>query len=241
MLKRSEISDARTKMMDAEGADASRDEMRRAVKQAILLNEHLLRRAWGILYLALSLSMFLSIFGVPILDSAGVLKSFGVLGSIIVSLTASGCGVIAILWAFRRVRDTAEITRPEDDRAWSRLLGYRFLIPMWVLLNAVAILTIVLAKGQTALVMLLIHLGLAFYLYYALRLSFSKNIPGEAVIAIVSLSLSSIASIALLQITTRPGPYVILWIATIAAWIFSGVYARTRPIPELEEGRTGLE
>ena len=48
------------------------------------------------------------------------------------------------------------------------------------------------------------HLGLAVYMYYALRLSFSKRIPGEAVIAIASLSLSSIASIALLSIVHEP-------------------------------------
>ena len=56
-------------MMDNEGADASSDEVRRAFKRAILLIEHLLRRAWGILYLALALSMFLSIFGGRIIDS----------------------------------------------------------------------------------------------------------------------------------------------------------------------------
>jgi hypothetical protein len=227
-------------MMDNEGADASRDEVRRAVKRAILLNEYLLRRAWGILYLALALSMFLSIFGTPIIDSLTVAKSFGVLGTMAMDMTASGCAIIAILWAFKRVRNTAEITHPEDNRAWSRLLGYRFLVPIWIAINGVVISTIVLATIRVPLVDLLLHLGVAVYLYYALRLSFSKKIPAEAFIAIVSLSLSSIASIALLSITTSPAPSALLWGATIVAWIFVGVYARTRPIPEFEE-RTGLE
>src|SRR5579864_2700145 len=186
-------------MMDNGGADVTRDEMRRAVKQAILLNEYLLRRAWGVLYIVLALSMFLSIFGVPILEVA---KSFGVPSSLAVDMTASGCGIIVILWAFKRVRNTAEITRPEGDIAWSRLLGYRFLIPLWIAINGIVIMTIAFASGRASLVVLLIHLGLAVYLYYALRLSFSKKIPGEAFVAIGSLSLSSIASIALLSITT---------------------------------------
>lgn len=101
--------------------------------------------------------------------------------------------------------------------------------------------TVVLARVRLPLIDLLIHLGLAFYLYYALRLSFSKKVPAEAFVAIASLSLSSMASIALLSITTSPGPYALLWGATIVAWIFSGIYARTRPIPEFEEERTGLE
>ncbi|MCL4519149.1 MAG: hypothetical protein M1587_08145 [Thaumarchaeota archaeon] len=225
-------------MMDKGGADVSRDQMRRAVKRAIILNEYLLRRAWGILYLALSLSMFLSIFAVPIIDS---LDSIGVLGSIAIDMTASGCAVTAILWAFKRVRNTAEITHTEGDRAWSRLLGYRFLAPLYLAINAVAILTIMFATARVSLVVLLIHLGLAVYLYYALRLSFSKKIPREAIIAIGSLLLSSVASIAMLSIITSPGPYALIWLATIIAWMSSGIYARTRPIPEFEEERTGLE
>jgi hypothetical protein len=225
-------------MMDDGGADVTGDAVRRAVKRAILLNEHLLRRAWGVLYIVLALSMFLSIFGAPIVDS---LESIGVASTIAMDMTASGFGTIAILWAFKRVRNTAEITQPEGDRAWSTLLGYRFLVPLWIAINGILIMTIVFARGRVSLVDLLIHLGLAIYLYYALRLSFSKKIPAEAVIAIGSLSLSSIASIALLSIITSPGPYALIWGATIVAWIFSGVYARTRPIPEFEEERNGLE
>jgi Ca2+/Na+ antiporter len=224
-------------MMDNEGADASRNEVRRAVKRAILLNEYLLRRAWGILYLALALSMFLSIFGSPIVDS---LVSIGFASTIAMDLIASGCAIIAILWAFKRVRNAAEITHPEGDRAWSRFLGYRFVVPLWIAVNATVIVTIVFARLEVPLVDLLIHFGLAVYLYYALRLSFSK-VPEEAVIAIALLSLASIASIALLSITTNPAPSGFLWLATIVAWIFAGVFARTRPIPEFEEERTGLE
>ncbi len=225
-------------MMENSGTDSTRDQVRGAVKKAILLNEYLLRRAWGILYLALSLSMFLSIFGTPIIDS---LVPIGIEGALAMNMTASGCAMIAILWAFKRVRNTAEVTHREADRAWSKLLGYRFLVPLWIAINAVVIMAIAFAAGRVAPVILLIHFGLAVYLYYALRLSFSKKILGEAVVAIASMSLSSIASIALLSIVTSTWPYVLLWGATIVAWIFCGVYARTRPVPEFEEERTGLE
>ena len=135
-------------MMDNGGADVARAEVRRAVKRAILLNEYLLRRAWGILYLALSLSMFLSSFGTAIIDSLG---SIGVASTLPLDMTASGSGIIAILWAFKRVRNSAEITHPEGDRAWSRLLGYRFLVPLWIAIEAVAILTIAFASGRVSL------------------------------------------------------------------------------------------
>ena len=225
-------------MMENEAADVSRDDMKSAVNRAILLNEYLLRRAWGVLFIVVALSMFLSIFGVAILQVA---KSFGIPGSITFAVTASGCGLVVVLWTFKRVRYAAEITRPEGDPAWSRLLGYRLLVPLWVVTNAASVSTVVLASTLLPMVFFLIHLGLAAYLYYALRLSFSKNIPGEANIAIGSLSLCSIASLALLSVSTGAGPYALLWGATIVAWISCGVFAHSRPIPEFEEERTGLE
>ena len=92
--------------------------------------------------------MFLSIFGVPILEVA---KSFGILSSITVDMTASGCGTVAILWAFKRVRYTADITHPEGDRAWSRLLGYRFVVPLWIATNGiVVIMTIAFAQWPSS-------------------------------------------------------------------------------------------
>ena len=228
-------------MTDNGGVYVVSDEVRQAVRKAILLNEYLLRRAWGTLYLALALSMFFSIFGSPLINSLAGVKSFEGLGTLSMDLTASGCAIIAILWAFKRVSNSADIIHPESDRVWSRLLGYHFLVSLWITTNAIVIVTIVLARAQVPLVLQLVHVGLAVYLYYALRLSFSKKIPGEAAIAIASLSLCSVASMALLSITMSHWPYALVWGATIVVWIFSGVYARTRPIPEFEEERTGLE
>ena len=148
-------------MMDNEGKDVTPAEIRSALTRATVLNEYLLRRAWGILFLVLALSMFLSIFGVSILEVA---RSYGVASSAAISLTASGSSIVVILWAFKRVRNWAEITHPEGNRAWSRLLGYRFLVPLWIAVNAIAIMTIVFARSQVSLVLLLIYFGLAVYL-----------------------------------------------------------------------------
>ena len=190
------------------------------------------------MFLSLALSVFISSFGTPIVDSLG---SIGVASTLPINMTASGCGIIAILWAFKRVRNSAEITQPEGDRTWSRLLGYRFLVTLWIATNAVVILTIAFAYSLLPMVVFLIRLGLAVLLYYGLRLSFTTRIPADATIAIGSLSLSSITSNALLSIFASPGPYPLLWGATNVVWIISGNLALTRSIPESVEARTGLE
>ena len=227
--------------MDDGVAYAPREEISQGVKRALLLNEHLLRRAWGVCYVALALSMFFSIFGVPIIGSLAIARPLGLLGTITMALAASGCALVAILWAFRPVRNAAMILQPEDNRAWSRLLGYSFLVPLWLGVNGIVVSTLILARAQVPLVDFLVHFGLALYVYYALGLSFAKRIPPEASIAIATLTLSSVSSIALLTVSVTPGIYALLWGATIIVWISSGLYARTRPLPEFEEERTGLE
>ena len=224
--------------MDNSKAEVSRDDVQRAVKQGILLNEHLLRRAWGVLYVVLAFSMFISSFGVPILEVA---KLVGLPGSMATTMTASGSALIVILWTFKRVGYSADVTHPVDIPAWPRLLGWRFLVPLWIATNVVALSTLVFVPARTPLVVFLIRLGLVVYLYYAMRLSFSRKIPGEAVVAIGSLALGSVASIALLSMVLSPGPYALIAGATIVAWVVSGVFALTRPIPEFEEEHTGLE
>lgn len=218
--------------------DGSPDDARHAVRQAILLNEHLLRRAWGVVYVVLAVAMFFSIFGLAILDVA---RLVGVLGSMAIAMAATGCGLIVILWTFRRVRFAVEITHPEARPAWSRLLGYRLLVPLWIAMNGAETLSVAFGAGLMPTVFFLEHLGVAVYLYYAIRLSFSKALPGEAVAAIGSLSLSSIASLALWPFDKTPALYALLWGATIVAWAICGVFARTRAVPEFEEERTGLE
>lgn len=225
-------------MMESGEADVLHADTRRAVRQAILLNEHLLRRAWGVLFIVIAFSMFLSIFGVAILEVA---KSFGVQGSIALAMTGTGLGLIVILWTFKRVRFAVELTHPEGDPPWARLLGYQLLAPLWIGANAVMAMTVALAAPLLPSVFSLTHLGLAAYAYYAVRLSYSKKIPLEAMFAVGSLSLCSIATLVLLPFVRIAGPYALLWGATIVAWALSGAFARTRPIPEFDEERTGLE
>lgn len=224
--------------MEKETVDGSLDDTRHAVKQAILLNEHLLRRAWGVVFVVLAFAMFFSIFGVAILDVA---RLAGVLGSVAVAMAATCFGLAVILWTFKRVRFAVEVTHPESDPAWSRLLSYRLLVPLWLALNGAETLAVIFAARLLPTVFFLEHLGVAAYLYYAIRLSFSSALPGEAVAAVGVLSLGSVASLALWPFDKSSGPYALIWVTTIAVWALCGIFALTRPVPEFEDERTGLE
>ena len=211
-------------------------EVKQAIRKAFVLQRYLLRRAWGILYAASSVSIFLAVFGQLLVDLMGIPRDFADLASLTMSMAASGSAFIAILWTFKRVRNTAEIHEINSGRRWAEFLGWRFLVPMWVAINAIMIFSITFFRQHAPLVLLLIYLGLALFLYYALTQSFPEGIPFEGIISISSFSFSTIVSIALMALSVRDSvPFVIIWISTIFLWIISGAYARSLPIPKLKE------
>ena len=151
---------------------------------------------------------------------------------IVVNMVASGTAFIAILWAFKRARDTAEIRNAMVDRRWSRPLGYRVVVPAWVAIYAILILTVIFFRPQAVSVILVVYAVLAAYLYYALRLSFPLKLPPEGIVALSSLVITTGGSILLLSVLARdPAPFGILWISTVAVWLVAAAYARTRSPP----------
>ena len=177
----------------------------------------------GVLYAALSLAMFVTIFVTPSEPTIAI--------RFVVNIAASGTALIAILWEFKRARNTAEIRNAIVDRRWSKPLGYRVLLPLWVAIYAILILTVIFLRPQAVSVILVIYAALAVSVYYALRLSFPLRLPPEGIVALSSLAVAAMGSIAFLPFVRDSAPYAILWGATIAALALAAVYARTRPPP----------
>lgn len=207
----------------AEEAAVSPREIKKIAERALVLQSYLLRRAWAVLYAALSLAMFVTIFVTPSEPTIAI--------RFVVNIAASGTALIAILWEFKRARNTAEIRNAIVDRRWSKPLGYRVLLPLWVAIYAILILTVIFLRPQAVSVILVIYAALAVSVYYALRLSFPLRLPPEGIVALSSLAVAAMGSIAFLPFVRDSAPYAILWGATIALWLLAAAYARTRPPP----------
>jgi hypothetical protein len=116
----------------AEDATVSPREIKKIAERALVLQSHLLRRAWGALYAALSFSMFVSIFVSPTVSVPSFSSEATIILRFALNMAASGTASIAILWKFKRVRDTAEIRSAIVDRRWSEPLGHRFVVSEWI-------------------------------------------------------------------------------------------------------------
>ena len=198
-------------------------EIKKIAERALVLQSYLLRRAWGVPYAAWSLTMFVTIFVSPIEPNFDL--------RFIVDIAASGTTLVAILWEFRRARSTVEVRNALENRRWSKPLGYRLLLPMWVTVYAIAILTVVFFRPQAVVVLLAVYGALAAYFYYSLRVAFPLRLPPEGKVALSSLAVAAIVSVGLLPFLSHPAPYAILWGMIVALWGFASAYARTKRPP----------
>jgi hypothetical protein len=213
-----------------EEAGESPGEIRNIAERALVLQSYVLRRSWGALYAVWGSSMLVTIFISPIEADLEL--------RIAINLVVSASALVAVLWTFKRARDTAEVRYAIFENTWSRPLGYRVLLPIWLAIYALVILTVFFFRPGVVYALLTVYAALAAYCYYALRLSFPLRLPKESIVALSSFAFATVASIALLPFLRGTEPYGILWAATIGLWLLAAVYARTRRPPMLSEGST---
>src|ERR1700722_13221480 len=217
----------------SDGETPSLVEIREITDRALRIQRFLLRRAWGVLYAALSISMFATIFGTP-RASLG-LSEFALVSLIIVHMLISGAAVIVILLAFRRIRDTSEIRSIVAVSRWSKVLGYKYIVSIWVTIYAVVIASLIFTGALSSLRLLVIYVAVWCYFYYALRLSFPRGLPPEGIAALSSLGIAVAGSIVVVLFFPEPVVIGILWGANILVWITAAVYSRALRPQDAEE------
>jgi hypothetical protein len=220
----------------SDGETPSLVEIREITNRALRIQHFLLRRAWGVLYAALSISMFATIFWTPIAGRLG-LSGSAIVPLIIVHMLISGAAVVVILLAFRRIRDTAEIRRIVAASKWNKVLGYRYIVSIWVAIYAIVIASLIFTSAISGLLLLVIYVAVWGYFYYALRLSFPHRLPSEGIAALSSLGIAVVGSIVVVLFFPEIRSIIaILWGVNILVWITVAVYSRAlRPQDAVEE------
>ena len=215
-------------------------EIREIAEEALELQRHLLRRAWGVLYATYSVAFFLTLFSSMLAYALGLAAEYTSAAHVAVDMLASGAALMLTLRAFGRIRDTAKIRSLVLGGGLAKVLRYRVLVPTWVAVYAVVIPLMFLFGDRVGLLLLVIYAGFWGFLYYALRLSFPRSLPREATAALALFGIAIAGSVVLLLSISKQGEvaniYGLLWGATVVGWAFSALYARTRKFSAASEG-----
>lgn len=203
-------------------------EIRQIAERALLVQRHLLRRAWAVGYAAWSVSFFIGIFSAAGASALGLSAEYTLPVHFAVSMTVSAVALALTLVAFRRVRDTAEIRNVVLRKGWVKVVDYKVLVPIWVTVYAILILSLALSFKNLDFLVLLVYATFWIFLLYALKLSFPGRLPIESILTLSSFGIAIAGSIIDLLSINDIGVYGLLWGATVIIWATSAVYARTR-------------
>jgi hypothetical protein len=215
----------------AEEVTGSPLEIKEIAERALLLQRYLLRRAWGVLYAAWSVPIFLTVFNLPAVVLPGLSAE-----RVAVGMFFSGAALTITLRTFKRVRDTAQIRSLVFEGKWKRVLGFRAVVPIWIAAYVILILSIFVFGIQAGLIVPAVYVAFWAYLYYALRLSFPGKLPSESIVAISSFGIASAGTIVMELSFPITAVYALLWVVTLVIWVGSALYARARTLPRSLEG-----
>lgn len=199
------------------------EQLRLTGKRALAFDKFVMRRAWGVYYavwaLAISFFIFLPnviLYLVPInltwivfpvsYMAVGILATFGV------SRNFSNAE------AAINLRKSLDGYKPVSNRNfYFYLLGWSALIALLVVLSV---------NFQTGIGFILITVALSFidvYVYSSLKRHFVK-VPAEGKLAVGVFAFSTVGSLFGAALTQAQFVYDILWVPTIAAWVFAALY-----------------
>ncbi len=189
----------------------SAEEIKRIAERALLLQRYILKKAWGICY-AVWATQLAVIFWMPLLFFAlGFFGNVELITQITLNVTFNVAGLVAVLWIFRRVRDTQLVRQAVNKRATKRALGDAYLR---CLLSVVAVSFIFFRPHAEAVLSVLLTTTIPS-LYYGLKASFQKDLPLEGVIALIFYGFSTTASLVNAFLNLNPSVYPLLWAPTI--------------------------
>lgn len=190
----------------------SAEEIKRIAERALLLQRHILKKAWGVCY-AVWATQLAVIFWVPLLFFAlGFFGNIELITQITLNVTFNVAGLVAVLWIFRRVRDTQLVRQAvnktgQQNALWVALIfvGYYLIVAVSFIFfrpHAEAVLSVLLTTTIPSL-------------YYGLKASFQTDLPLEGVISLVFYGFSTTASLVNAFLNLNPSVYPLLWAPTI--------------------------
>lgn len=225
--------------VDASGRDSpTPTELDRVVGRALEFQGFLLRRAWGIYYLAWAVA-FVVFFVVP--GALASELSSATLPEAVLYDALQGASVLLVVWVTwwavgqsvraGRLRDTLE-GRPLSRRWFAQILG--------VALAITAVVVIVgLVNVFAGYLVLDACVGAAvLWLLFEARPWF-RPIPPEATLAIVAFAASVGASAAALVVSRDPLLFSVGWLVATASWALAGGYALYHAPEEMTGGAGG--
>lgn len=199
------------------------EDIERIAERNLAGQRFLLRREWGVDYAIWALVMAYSLFLSNIADLFSLKGNMAQIVNVIAYIVVVS---VAILVIFRTARKWGRTVRLRSVLSNGQKRRPIYLI--WVLLIFIASgIANVFLPGYAQVIFYANLVPITFVLYYTQRRIFPGRLPVEGVLATLTLSISTLSSlaIAVLEIPGKDAIISVIWTFTFLAWFFASLYA----------------
>ncbi len=211
--------------------DVSPEQIKRVAEKALVIEQYILERAWGLCYAAVAAEIVLIPFLPLIILFLGLSPGYFLVVAIVVNTAVSIVGAAMIAWIFKKAYNSMLVRREIVDSIWTKLLR-----PLWIVLVWTAYYLPILAA-----IFLLRHDFLVFRfgllattvipLFFVLKGSFPERLPRESVAVVSALTIYTLGGFVVALLKANAGFYLILWVIFLVVLILASAHARKRKPP----------
>ena len=211
--------------------DVSPEQIKRVAEKALVIEQYILERAWGLCYAAVAAEIVLITFLPSIILFLGVSAHYFLVVAIVVNTAVSIVGAAMIAWIFKKAYNSMLVRREIVDSIWTKLLR-----PSWIALVWTAYYLPILAA-----IFLLPHEFLVFRfgllattvipLFFAFKGSFPERLPRESIAVLSALTIYTLGGFVVALLKANAGFYLILWVMFLVVLILASAHARRRKPP----------
>ncbi len=211
--------------------NVSPEQIKRVAEKALVIEQYILERAWGLCYAAVAAEIVLITFLPSIILFLGLSDSYFLVVAILVNTAVSVVGAAMIAWIFKKAYNSMLVRREIMDSMWTKLLKPSWIALVWTAYYLPILAAIFLLRHE----FLAFRFGLlattVFPLFFALKGSFPERLPRESKAVVSALTIYTLGGFVVSLLKANAGFYLILWVILLVVLILASAYARRRKPP----------
>ncbi len=216
-------------MVDDDGLSPA--DLRRIADRALDLQEHVLRRAWGLVYGITAANIAVVLLLPLVARVAGLSDAYGLLPRVLVNTAVSLVADAFDIWMFKRILDTSRVTRALKGSLWARTMRPVTALTFFGVCVAVLLGAIVFLRPDFVVVLFALEAAVLPLFYLGLRVSFPSRLPAEGIGALGVYALADLGSLAVALVRGPAAAYGLLWAVALVGFLLAFLRARSAAPP----------
>jgi hypothetical protein len=215
----------------AEDKAVSSEQVKQIAKRALVLEQYLLRRAWGLGYAVAAAEIALII----LFDILFVRLSpdYELIVPLAFNTAVSISGAAVITWVFKKAYDAMVVRREIVDSVWAKLLRPSWVAVLWLAYYLPVAIAVIFLRPIAGIALYGLLATTVGPFYFALKVSFPERLPREGIAVLTAFAICALGNLTIFLLKGTAAP--LLWIFMIAVSLIATAYAYRQKPPNPPE------